>query len=108
MSYMGYLALYYEHYFENYDKNYWELDKRVEPCLVGFKSSEEMLDFIKFLEDNGYTCYSHDTRFNALLVNPKFKRCGAIPAPCNFGVPRTVEQFKKRYFRPRKKKNKTN
>lgn len=103
------LEVYYEHYYENCNDKYWEMEEKSTPYMVLFPTVDEMLSFIDEIRQDGIRCVCKNTSYRALLVNLELKRCAVIMRACkhscvddrNF----TPEEFRTEIYEPWKKQN---
>ena len=78
------LEIYYEHYAENYNDRYWEMEEKSIPYIILFPKRSEMQLYIMKLKRLGYRCVSNNFTYRALLVNTELKRCAVIVKACKF------------------------
>ncbi|MDD5994585.1 MAG: hypothetical protein PUC49_07010 [Clostridiales bacterium] len=103
------MEVYYRHYRENCQENYWEMEEESMPYMILFPSVSEMHDFMKVLQKDGLQCVASNHSYCGLLVNLDLKRYGVIHRACKFTCVEnrdyTPEEFKREVYKPWKIKN---
>lgn len=99
-----FMEVYYEHYYENCNDSYWEMEEKSIPYMVLFPTVEDMQSFIGELKQDGIRCVSGNTCYRALLVNLELKRCAVIRRACKHHCVGdrnyTPEEFRKEVYEP--------
>lgn len=105
------MEVYYEHYYENCNDRYWEMEEKSVPYMVLFPSVDEMHSFINELRQDGFRCVSANHSYRALLVNLELKRCGVIRRACKHSCVGdrnyTPEEYIEEVYTPWKNRNST-
>ena len=80
---MSLMELYYEHYRENSQKNYWELEEKIIPYGVEFETIEAQQEYIDKLEREGFRSVGTLAGYH-LFVNIRTKRFGSPMYACHY------------------------
>lgn len=98
------MEVYYEHYRENCQDKYWELDTRILPYMVLIRDAVQRNEFKDFLLLRGFSCVSWNTDYPGILVNMELHRFGMITRACKHSCVNdrnyTPEEFMDEVFSP--------
>ena len=82
---MSLMELYYEHFRENAQKNYWELEEKIIPYGLKFETTEARQEYIDKLERKGFRSVGTLAGYH-LFVNIKTKRFGSPMYSCHYAL----------------------